>query len=126
MKSVRNLVSNLLKDNRPGRWTEPPAPTKEEIAARIKDAERVPRPPTHQTTSSPVRVYRKDHIDVPLPAQPPSVLHTTESGPTEALDPNCQHKPSYKDGLKFCWLCGGAYPLDERPPSPWGQKFKKK
>lgn len=122
MKSVRGLVSDLLKDVRPGKWTEPP----KQAAQQSKPPAPKQEARTHQNTSGPVRVYRKDHIEVPHAQTAPTVLHTTQSGPTEPLDPNCQHKPSYKDGVKFCWLCGGAYPLDERPPSPWGQQFRKR
>ena len=116
-RSVRGIVRDLLKDERPSRgWVEPlPMPERKvEPAPTVAPT----APLRHTPPSGPHREIRSKGHSVPLAQHDPTIpTEVVDAVVEEVLDPQCGHKWSYKNGKKFCWLCGGPAPTDRRDSS---------
>lgn len=112
-KDVGFLLRNLLnKDGAPGAKR-----SRQEIDEEMRKEEEEVR---RRTKDEPVEQPRVMRPTVPYTPPPPRVVEAPEVKPAtleEELDPNCEHKWSYRAGKKYCWLCGGPAPTDRRDAS---------
>jgi hypothetical protein len=119
MKPLKDIVRDLRQDNRvlprkPLTQQELDTLKREEEERRKERAEKFKQPMSGITHT------RRGVVVTQRPVEPTRRIDRELAGDSAVssdLDPDCEHEWQWKGGVKSCWLCGGAAPVDRRDSS---------